>query len=162
MPPKKKGPPVGKLTPQVCQECEQEVLVGWSAAGATRLEPGLIDSTIEPILWRLGVPTYAVARAEGVVSLVLRTPAVDAPPFAEVGIAHMCDAGTYQTGQVLRCPQWFGHSKYVVARVGMNVHVLMASELGEIYEEVGTCSTPDAAWTRVQVLNWRDRARMLR
>lgn len=158
-----KKPAVGKLTPAVCEECEQSIQFGYSAMGLTRLEPStIVDPVVERTLWAVGVPTYAVVRNDKDVQLVLRTPATDAPPVDEVAIAHLCDGGNYQAGRVLRCPEWYGHSKYVVASVDRSIHVLRASELGEIYQEVSRCSSVDAAWTRVQILRWRDRARQMR
>lgn len=161
--PKTKGrkPPAGKLTAKVCDTCERDMLVGYASGVVVRLEASLTTTAAEPPLWALGQPTYAVHRTDAGVNLELRIPSVAPVWVEEVAIAHICDASARWMPRVLRCPQWFGHSRYVVAQFGPSVRVMRADDLADVYKEVLTCSTIEMAQDTVQRLNWRDRARLL-
>lgn len=157
-----KKPPAGKLTLRVCDECERDVLMAYTAGSPVRLEVGLTTAAVEPTMWALGQPTYAVRRTDDVVELVLRIPSPDAPPWPEIAIAHICETSRYWMARTLKCPQWFGHSRYIVAVVDRSYKVLRADEHGDTYREVSTCSSPEAAQDSAHIREWRDRARWLR
>jgi hypothetical protein len=159
---KTKKPAPGKLTAQLCNECERDILVGFAASGMVRLEPELITAAAEPALWALGQPTYALVHRGESIHPLLRIPSTE-PPSAdgELAIAHICDTSQIWMGHTLTCPQWWGYSRHIVAQVGLSVRIMRATELAGVYKEVFTCSTIEAAQEQVQRLNWRDRARQL-